>query len=167
MIKKFNQASAKRSRNKLIRAGFTLVELLVVIAIIGILATIMYVQYDKVRARARDAQRIKDFDNLKYALLLYRQDTGSFPTPPTPTSCVIEDGNDCITSLTTDKKYLENPPVSPKGSDYIYIFDSAKDTVILKTELEATDPNNLDGAYKEIPECKSPASPYPFCVIIK
>lgn len=151
--------------NKL-KKGFTLVELLVVIAIIGILATIMYMQYQKVQARARDTQRIRDFDNLKYALLLYKQDKGNFP--PANTNCsttIAPDINSCLQALKNDK-YLEILPKDPRGSTYEYIDRPTIDDVILKTNLEVTNPVNLDGAYKYSP-CDTNDINKIYCINIK
>ncbi len=60
--------------------GFTLIELLLAIVIIGILATIIVVNFINVRARARDTQRKSDLKQIQAALELYRQDQGSYPS---------------------------------------------------------------------------------------
>lgn len=59
--------------------GFTLIELLIVIAIIGILTTLLTVNFVGVRQRARDAQRKSDLRQLQSALELYRSDQGTYP----------------------------------------------------------------------------------------
>lgn len=53
------------------RSGFTIVELLVVIVVIGILATISFVAYSGVQARARDTIRRNDLVLIKSALMVY------------------------------------------------------------------------------------------------
>jgi len=58
--------------------GFTLVELLVVIAIISILATLLLLQLGVARAKARDAKRIADVNQVRSALELYFDDNGSY-----------------------------------------------------------------------------------------
>lgn len=58
--------------------GFTLVELLVVIAIISILATLLLLQLGIARAKARDAKRIADVNQVRSALELYFDDNGSY-----------------------------------------------------------------------------------------
>ena len=56
--------------------GFTLVELLVVIAIISVLATLLLLQLGVARAKARDAKRIADTNQVRSALELYFDDNG-------------------------------------------------------------------------------------------
>lgn len=58
--------------------GFTLVELLVVIAIISILATLLLLQLGIARAKARDAKRIADINQVRTALELWFDDNGSY-----------------------------------------------------------------------------------------
>jgi len=58
--------------------GFTLVELLVVIAIISVLATLLLLQLGVARAKARDAKRIADTNQVRSALELYFDDNGSY-----------------------------------------------------------------------------------------
>jgi general secretion pathway protein G len=65
--------------NKNKNRGFTLIELLVVIAIIGILSSIVIVNLNIARAKARDAKRVQDLLQIKTALELYRNQYGSYP----------------------------------------------------------------------------------------
>ncbi len=60
--------------------GFTLVELLVVIAIIGVLATLLLLQLNTARQKARDARRIADTNQVRSAMELFYDDTGTYPT---------------------------------------------------------------------------------------
>jgi type II secretion system protein G len=60
--------------------GFTLIELLVVIAIIGLLASLIMVNFNAARERARDVQRKSDLDQVKKALRMYYNDNNLYPT---------------------------------------------------------------------------------------
>ena len=55
-----------------------MVELLVVIAIISILATLLLLQLGVARAKARDAKRIADINQVRSALELFFDDNGSY-----------------------------------------------------------------------------------------
>ena len=59
--------------------GFTLIELLVVIAIIGILASVVIVSLSSARKKGRDAQRIRDIQEIHKAIELYISDNGYPP----------------------------------------------------------------------------------------
>jgi len=56
---------------KNLQKGFTLLELLVVIAIIGLLASVMMVQFPGAMKKARDARRLEDIRAILTALRLY------------------------------------------------------------------------------------------------
>lgn len=64
--------------------GFTIIELLVVIAIIGLLASIVAISMNNVRARARDAIRLSELKRIRIALIQYHQKFGSYPIWNTP-----------------------------------------------------------------------------------
>ena len=61
------------------RKGFTLIELLVVIAIIGLLATIVLVSVNSVRAKARDTKRISNLREISIALEVFYDQQGRYP----------------------------------------------------------------------------------------
>jgi len=62
------------------RAGFSLIELLVVISIIGVLTTVLVMNFVGSRERARDAQKIQNLNNIKSALRMYYNDNQVYPT---------------------------------------------------------------------------------------
>ncbi len=61
------------------KRGFTLIELLVVIAIIGVLSSVVLSSLNSVRAKARDATRQADINQIRLALELYRDNYGYYP----------------------------------------------------------------------------------------
>ncbi len=67
----------KYSMNK--KGGFTLIELLVVVAIIGLLSSIVMVSLNAARAKARDARRMEDIQEIHNAIELYIADKGHAP----------------------------------------------------------------------------------------
>lgn len=66
------------------RNGFTLIELLVVIAIIGLLSSIVLASVESARAKARDAKRMADLNQIRTALELFYDDNGRYPTENSP-----------------------------------------------------------------------------------
>ena len=62
---------------KINKSGFTLVELLIVIIVIGILASIVLVTFNGSQAKARDARRISDLNNIADAIGSYRAKFGN------------------------------------------------------------------------------------------
>jgi len=61
------------------KKGFTLIELLVVISIIGILTTLLVVNFVGARERARDSQKIRNLNEIKNALRIYYNDKQAYP----------------------------------------------------------------------------------------
>jgi general secretion pathway protein G len=59
--------------------SFTLIELLVVIAIIGLLASIVVVNVNSARDKAKAAKTRGDLDAFRQALTLYESDNETFP----------------------------------------------------------------------------------------
>jgi prepilin-type N-terminal cleavage/methylation domain-containing protein len=137
--------------------GFTLVELLVVIAIIGVLATLILLQLGVARAKARDAKRIADVNQLRTAVELYFDDfSGSYPGQalcPTTVgaTCAANDaatnwvGNDLTTYLSA--RILPSDPLT--GGQYAYGWGpdgNGKNTYYaLWTELERQNAPALNG----------------------
>lgn len=81
----------KQFRSQSDTRGFTLIELLVVIAIIGLLASVVLASLDGARARARDANRMSELEQIQLALSLYHSDHNQYPdlgcSPPDYSNC--------------------------------------------------------------------------------
>lgn len=65
-------------KNKSKNQAFTLIEVLVVATIIGVLVTVTAVSFANSQKRSRDARRKADLETVRQALVLYRQDHGSY-----------------------------------------------------------------------------------------
>lgn len=93
--------------------GFTLIELLVVIAIIGLLASIVMASLGSSRSKGRDAARISEIKQIKYALELYYDKFNQYPT------CLTAGGS-CTTLLSTSG-FMPRIPTDPSnGIGYTY-----------------------------------------------
>lgn len=93
--------------------AFTLIELLVVIAIIGILSAVVLASLGSANNKGRDAARVSEMRQIKYALELYYDDNGNYPT------CLYPGGS-CTTTL-QGTKYMKTVPVDPlSGLGYTY-----------------------------------------------
>ena len=61
------------------KSGFTLVELMVVVAIIGILAAVVYANFNDARAQSRDKARMVALKEAQLALEFYKAQYGQYP----------------------------------------------------------------------------------------
>lgn len=59
--------------------GFTLIEIMVVVAIIGILSTIVIVNYSSAKGKARYTKVVSDMVEIKVAVEGYKRDHGFYP----------------------------------------------------------------------------------------
>ena len=94
--------------------GFTLIELLIVITIIGILAVALLPSVLGAPARARDAARKADLNNVVVALETFNSDNGHYPS-----------GGNCVEAVTDSvvggpgvlNNYFQGhlPPKDPQG----------------------------------------------------
>lgn len=86
------------------QTGFTLIELLVVISIIGLLASVVMVSLNSARAKARDAKRLAEKNQMITALNLYYNDYGRWPVSAsggTQPSCLAPTAESCWTGTYT------------------------------------------------------------------
>lgn len=119
--------------------GFTLVELLVVIAIIGLLTSSTAFIVTSVRARARDARRSANIDQLSKALDLYNNQTGAYPVSTSPL-CV--DGTDAVSTALQGANLvgegLKDPIYTDTTNCYRYVSDATGATYSLRYYFETS-----------------------------
>lgn len=104
--------------------GFTLIELLIVIAIIGILTSLLTVNFIGIRQRGRDAQRKSNIRQIQTALELYRSDQSNYPV--TLPAC----GNSLVDPINGTTTYMKTIPCDPLGGSYQYQGTSANYTIV-------------------------------------
>lgn len=94
--------------------GFTLIELLIVITIIGILAVALLPSVLGAPARARDAARKADLNNIIAALETYNSDNQDYPAAGAA-------AGSCVQDLAGLDVYFQGGkiPVDPQGKGYI------------------------------------------------
>jgi prepilin-type N-terminal cleavage/methylation domain-containing protein len=111
-----------KSKNK---KAFTLIELLIVIAIIGILAALIIANLSAARARARDAQRKAQLQQIATALQLYFDVKNDYPASMSSSMNTLTTYFLCsdsgFSTSCTGTKYAEfTPPVGGSDQNYSY-----------------------------------------------
>lgn len=96
--------------------GFTLIELLVVVSIIGLLASIILVALSNGRAKARDAKRVGDVNQIAKALELYFNENFKYPTSTASVSAAGGLFNSANVPGISPK-FLVTMPVAPIPAD--------------------------------------------------
>jgi general secretion pathway protein G len=132
------------------QSGFTLIELIVVMAIIGILASVVMVNFIGVRARSRDGVRKSDLSQIRNALEIYRSDVGTYPATSTfpPCGSALKNINDPTIT------YMQKIPCDPLGSadGYWYASDDGL-TYTITACLENTGDSQKDAEVND--KCKN------------
>ena len=128
------------------KGGFTLIELLVVIAIIGVLTTVLTMNFNKARQAARDDARMTGLKELQLAIELYKSQYGFYPAEgcagagapgDTPDSATDWDGQSTVNVWTGSKAVVE--------TWYIECDEYAVGLVPDFIEELPTDPKENDG----------------------
>ena len=110
---------------KIERTGFTLIELLVVVAIIGILATIVMVSVNDLRARARDDRRITDMKAFRDALAMHQIQNTAYPLEPAGAQIT---GSDAMSQALISERLLPGVIVDPLNTGQsVYTYQSLPD----------------------------------------
>ncbi len=127
--------------------GFTLVELLIVIAIIGVLASLLMVNFVGIRQRARDAQRKSDLRQIQSALELYRSDQGEYPKTLTGGQPLKNGSTIYMSEIPSD------PNFTGSGSNYKYAGQNKQLLDGTDYTLSACLENSSDSQGKLYGEC--------------
>lgn len=105
--------------------GFTLVELLVVISIISLLSSVVLTSVNSARAKARDARRRADVNQVKLALELYYDANNKYPSQG---GANVGDYWSTVLTPYLVPTYLPQMPQDPRGEGYhIYQYVHSPD----------------------------------------
>lgn len=146
--------------------GFTLIELMVVISIIGVLSTIAMTSLNGARAKARDARRKNDLEQISLAMEQYYSDHGTYQVAGSGydgCSCGwfnSQDGSHYAKSVGNGLKeagYFTVVPRDPNNATPQYMIYLCGGGFYVYAKLEA--PNSYDTAAYNA-SCKSPNTIY-------
>ena len=105
-------------------SGFTFIELMVVIVILGILATVVTVNFMGAPGEAKQKKALMDIATLEAALKLYKLDNGLYPTTEQGLEALVQQPETgTLTKKWRKGGYLEKKkvPSDPWGTPYVYL----------------------------------------------
>jgi len=108
---------------KLLKKGFTLLELLIVIVILGLLVSLVSINFLPTLSNAYVEVAKQDIARLQQALVMFKISEGSYPTQEQGLSSLKENpGNLKKPGKYPPGGYINKLPKDPWGNDYIYIY---------------------------------------------
>ena len=108
---------------KLIKKGFTLLELLIVIVILGLLVSLVSVNFLPTLSNAYVEVAKLDISRLQQALVMFKINEGKYPNSSQGLeSLKTNPGNLRNPSKYPNGGYINKIPVDPWGNNYVYIF---------------------------------------------
>ena len=108
---------------KLLKKGFTLLELLIVIVILGLLVSLVSINFLPTLSNAYVEVAKQDIARLQQALVMFKISEGSYPTQEQGLSSLKENpGNLKKPGKYPSGGYINKLPKDPWGNDYIYIY---------------------------------------------
>ena len=109
--------------NKLLKKGFTLLELLIVIVILGLLVSLVSINFLPTLSNAYVEVAKQDIARLQQALVMFKISEGSYPTQEQGLSSLKENpGNLKKPGKYPSGGYINKLPKDPWGNDYVYIY---------------------------------------------
>ena len=152
------------------KKGFTLIELLVVISIIGVLASLVLVNFNAARERTRDVARKSDLDQVKKALRMYYNDNNLYPETGTgnlinacgnPATTLFSWGDEFVCSGMTYIKILPEDPT--EGQAYSYQQAASGQDFCLWATLENQSDSDITKSQARCSDCSVGTSDYVVC----
>lgn len=111
------------------KRGFTVVELLVVISIIALLSSLVFVQFQTARIRARDAEREEKIKTLQNALAIYVINKHNYPLYSGALT-----GSDAASIALLNSDVIPEIPLDPlNAGNFRYIYESTDGYTYLLT----------------------------------
>ena len=108
---------------KLITKGFTLLELLIVIVILGLLVSLVSVNFLPTLSNAYVEVAKQDISRLQQALVMFKINEGKYPNSSQGLESLKNNpGNLRNPSKYPNGGYINKIPVDPWGNNYVYIF---------------------------------------------